>query len=76
MGTVIKPSSEGSLLGADLMSKYLDWCQEENCRPWSRTALFNGVIERVRGAHKHKKTKGIYLRGIEWASESADAGVE
>jgi hypothetical protein len=54
------------------MSKYLDWCQEENCKPWSRTALNNGVIERIRGAHKQKKSKGIYSMGVDWASEAEE----
>jgi putative DNA primase/helicase len=64
LGTVIEPDIDGEVLGAELMDRYITWCHEENTRPWTRTSLFNGVIERVSGAKRKRKTAGIALTGV------------
>ncbi len=73
IGMVIVPDDDGSILGADLMAAYLDWCIEENVRSWSRRALYGAVVERVEAVQKVKRKDGIHLVGIRLATD-ADRG--
>lgn len=66
IGTVIEPDIDGEVLGAELMDRYITWCHEENCRPWTRTSLFNGVIERIANAERKRKTAGIAITGVKF----------
>jgi putative DNA primase/helicase len=64
LGMVIEPDPNGEVTGAELMDRYIGWCHEENTRPWTRTSLFNGVVERVAGAKRKRKTAGISITGV------------
>jgi putative DNA primase/helicase len=64
IGSVIAPGSS-QVLGAVVMDRYIGWCHEENVRPWSRRALFNGILERIPGAEKKRVSAGMALLGID-----------
>ena len=66
IGSVIESDITGEIKGADLMDRYITWCHEENCKPWTRTTLLNGVIERVASAERKRKTAGMYITGVKF----------
>jgi putative DNA primase/helicase len=60
---VADPAAECS--GADLYGRYRDWAIDEGIlRPWSRTALYEAVCERMSSIKKIKRRDGIHFLGL------------
>ena len=64
IGSVIVPGNK-QILGSIVMDRYIQWAHEENVRPWTRRSLFNGIVERIPGADKHRVSQGMAITGIE-----------
>ena len=70
---VIVADDDAKTPGTAIYNAYIDWSHEEGVRPWSRTALFGALCERIKGAKKMKRRDGIWLYGLRLSTE-ADRG--
>jgi putative DNA primase/helicase len=73
---VIVADDDAKTPGTAVYNAYIDWAHEEGVRPWSRTALFSALCERIRGASKIKRREGIWLYGLRLSTDADRGGDE